>query len=84
MFHTVSPVHGLQESVYYRINVEGTRTILLACEKSPVKAFVFTSSASVVSTGKNVSGLNEKQATIPDGKYEAYTYTKGLAEKMVS
>ncbi|KJA14746.1 hypothetical protein HYPSUDRAFT_220332 [Hypholoma sublateritium FD-334 SS-4] len=82
VFHTVSPVHGLQESVYYRINVEGTRTILLACEKSPVKAFVFTSSASVVSTGQNISGLNEKQVTIPDGKYEAYTYTKGLAEKM--
>ena len=83
VFHTVSPVHGLQESVYYRINVEGTRVILLACEKSPVKAFIFTSSASVVSTGKNISGLNEKQATVPDVKYEAYTYTKGLAEKMV-
>lgn len=83
MFHTVSPVHGLDESVYFRVNVEGTRTILSACDKARVKGFIFTSSASVVSSGQTICGLNEEEIPIPDMKYEAYTYTKGIAEKMV-
>lgn len=83
VFHTVSPVHGLKESVYYRVNIEGTRTILSACQAAGVKCFVFTSSASVVWCDQDLSGLNEEQATIPEKKYEAYNHTKGIAEQMV-
>ncbi|KAF8964500.1 putative sterol dehydrogenase [Flammula alnicola] len=82
VFHTVSPVHGLKEAVYYRVNVEGTRTILSACQTVRVKIFVFTSSSSIVSTGDDISGSSEKEAIIPEYIYEAYTHTKGIAEKM--
>ena len=57
VFHTVSPVHGLKESVYYRVNIEGTRTILSACQAAHVKTFIFTSSSSVVWSDEDVGGL---------------------------
>jgi sterol-4alpha-carboxylate 3-dehydrogenase (decarboxylating) len=83
VFHTVSPVHGLKETIYYRVNIEGTRTILSACQAARVKAFIFTSSSSVVWSDKDVGGLTEAEAKIPDRIYEAYNHTKGIAEKMV-
>jgi len=83
VFHTVSPVHGLKELVYYRVNIEGTRTILSACQAARVKSFIFTSSSSVVWSDKDVGGLTEDEATIPEKIYEAYNHTKGVAEKMV-
>jgi len=76
-------VHGLKELVYYRVNIEGTRTILSACQTAHVKAFIFTSSSSVVWSDKDVGGLTEEEATIPERIYEAYNHTKGVAEKMV-
>lgn len=48
VINTVSPLHGLGAEVYQKVNVEGTTVLLEACQKHAVKAFVFTSSASVV------------------------------------
>ncbi|TGO30857.1 hypothetical protein BPAE_0003g01430 [Botrytis paeoniae] len=49
IFHTASPRFRLLDlELYLRANVEGTRNLLGGAEKLGVKAFVYTSSASVI------------------------------------
>jgi sterol-4alpha-carboxylate 3-dehydrogenase (decarboxylating) len=50
VIHTAAmvPNTGTSNSVTYRVNVEGTKNLLGAAQKSEVKAFVYTSSSSVV------------------------------------
>lgn len=83
VFHTVSPVHGLEDAIYYRINVQGTRTILSTSQAAGVKSLVFTSSTGVVWHGNNIRGGNEEETPIPEIGIDAYTHTKAIAEKMV-
>jgi sterol-4alpha-carboxylate 3-dehydrogenase (decarboxylating) len=73
---TVSPVHGLGKEVYFKVNVEGTRICLEASRAAGVKAFVWTSSASVLFDGENdCINLNET-APIPTKALDPYTETK--------
>jgi len=73
---TVSPIHGLGKDVYFKVNVEGTRTCMEASRDAGVKAFVWTSSASVLFDGESdVVNLNEK-APIPKKALDPYTETK--------
>ena len=73
---TVSPVHGLGKEVYFKVNVEGTRTCIEASQDAGVKAFVWTSSASVLFDGESdVVNLNEA-APIPTKALDPYTETK--------
>ncbi|CCX13659.1 3-beta hydroxysteroid dehydrogenase/isomerase family-domain-containing protein [Pyronema domesticum] len=80
---TVSPVHGLGKDIYFKVNVEGTRICMEASRDAGVKAFVWTSSASVLFDGESdVVNLNEK-APIPTKSLDPYTETKAIGEKMV-
>jgi sterol-4alpha-carboxylate 3-dehydrogenase (decarboxylating) len=73
---TVSPVHGLGKDIYFKVNVEGTRICMEASRDAGVKAFVWTSSASVLFDGESdVVNLNEK-APIPTKSLDPYTETK--------
>lgn len=83
VFHTVSPVHGLKDSIYFRINQQGTNSILSACQSAGVKILVFTSSTGVVWSGKPIRCGNEEEVQIPEIATEAYNHTKAVAEKMV-
>ncbi|KAJ3522868.1 hypothetical protein NMY22_g11698 [Coprinellus aureogranulatus] len=85
VFHTVSPIHGLKKELYYRVNIEGTKTILSACHKvNTVTALVFTSSTGAVWDGSPVNGATEDEMTyLKDDKFDAYGYTKGRAEELV-
>lgn len=64
--------------MYHKVNVEGTKCVIEACQKSGVKALVYTSSASVVSD--NVSDLinaDERWPVIPpSAQTEYYSQTK--------
>ena len=79
----MSPIHGLEDSVYYRVNKQGTSKILAACHSAGVKILVFTSSTGVVWSGNPIIGANEEQVKIPEIATGAYNDTKALAEKMV-
>ena len=80
---TVSPVHGLGKEVYFKVNVDGTRICLEAAAAAGVKAFVWTSSASVLFDGESdVINLNET-APIPAKSLDPYTETKAIGEAMV-
>lgn len=57
VIHTASPVAAgnVPNTVFKKVNVDGTRCVIEACQKTNVKALVFTSSASIISD--NVSDL---------------------------
>ncbi|KAG0637095.1 3-beta hydroxysteroid dehydrogenase/isomerase family-domain-containing protein [Tuber brumale] len=80
---TVSPVHGLGEAIYYKVNVDGTKVLLEASSDAGVRVFVFTSSASVVFDGaSDLINVNES-APIASPAMDPYTETKAIGEKMV-
>lgn len=87
IIHTASPqALSTDSALYHRINVDGTR-ILLQCARNIkiVKAFVYTSSASIVHD--SVSDLIEADGYFPvlylPHQKEVYSHTKALAEDLV-
>lgn len=83
VFHTVSPVYGLPSPIYYKVNEQGSRNILSMCQKSGVKALIYTSSTGVSWTGKSLEGVTEETAKIPEKGYDAYHHTKAIAEQFI-
>lgn len=87
IIHTASPTALASDSaLYFAVNVDGTRN-LLECARSikTVKAFVYTSSASVVHD--TVSDLVEADETFPllflPVQREVYGHTKAIADDLV-
>ena len=67
---------------YHRANVLGTSNVLTACRHHGIARLVYTSSPSVVFTGRDMVGVDE---SVPyPSHYEAdYPQTKAIAERMV-
>lgn len=87
IIHTASPTAlSTDYALYRRVNVDGTR-ILLDCARSSktVKAFVYTSSASVVHD--SISDLVDADESFPvlymPEQREFYSHTKALADDLV-
>ncbi|ESO89403.1 hypothetical protein LOTGIDRAFT_125131, partial [Lottia gigantea] len=83
VFHCATPAPlSNNKALFYKVNYEGTKTIILACKEMKIKKFVLTSSASVVYEGKDI--LNGKE-DLPYAKnpIDYYTETKILQEKVV-
>ncbi|RKF77552.1 Sterol-4-alpha-carboxylate 3-dehydrogenase, decarboxylating [Golovinomyces cichoracearum] len=81
VIHTASPtLTGASRELYRRVNVEGTRCVIEACQKVSVTALIYTSSASIISD--NVTDLinaDEKWPIIPaKSQSEYYSETKAL------
>ncbi|QDS67796.1 hypothetical protein FKW77_006884 [Venturia effusa] len=86
VIHTASPVaFGIPTSVMLKVNVEGTDNLLKAARDVGVKAFVFTSSASVVMDAENdlINADERWPVVVGKAQPEYYTHTKGLAELAV-
>jgi sterol-4alpha-carboxylate 3-dehydrogenase (decarboxylating) len=85
VIHTASPVFNAKNEVHYKVNVEGTKNLLQAAQETGVKAFVYTSSASVIYNPK--TELINADETWPlitgDAQPEYYTTTKAFAETAV-
>ncbi|KAK9465633.1 3-beta hydroxysteroid dehydrogenase/isomerase family-domain-containing protein [Lipomyces arxii] len=84
--HSASPVHGMGKEIYFKVNVDGTQTIvdvLLEDEfREYVKALVYTSSASVIYDGSDLRNADET-FPIPAKAMDAYNETKVLGEQIV-
>lgn len=85
VIHTASPpaqgLGAVANDVFKKVNVDGTRAVISACQKSGVKALVYTSSASVMSNNKDdLINANEDYPVIR-GKMqtEYYSETKVLS-----
>jgi sterol-4alpha-carboxylate 3-dehydrogenase (decarboxylating) len=90
--HTASPTamstKPSARTMFYKVNVEGTRN-LLECAHAigNVKAFIYTSSSSVVHNQRDSlvqATENMPVLTTPDQQPEYYSQTKAIAENMVT
>jgi nucleoside-diphosphate-sugar epimerase len=80
IFHTAAKVDMWgRYADFFRTNVQGTRNIIAACKSAGVQALVFTSSPSVVHTGKDLLGVDEQQP-YPEHFHAFYPQTKAQAE----
>jgi 2-alkyl-3-oxoalkanoate reductase len=84
VFHTaaMAGVWGKYED-YYTTNVAGTKNIIAACKAHGVKRLIYTSSASVIYNGKNMTGDNES-LPYPHRYMTHYPKTKAMAERLVA
>ncbi len=81
VFHLAAIVsaYGNPTDEVVRVNVDGTRNVLDACEKHGIKHFIFTSSSDVYGS-KRKEILDENAKLMPNDKYG---YSKMLAEKVI-
>lgn len=84
VIHTASPImtDSKFKHVMYKVNVEGTKIMLRVSQETGVKAFVYTSSASVIhDTVSDLIHADERWPLIMgDAQAEYYTTTKAEAE----
>ncbi|KAI1779969.1 sterol-4-alpha-carboxylate 3-dehydrogenase [Hypoxylon cercidicola] len=89
VIHTASPpaqgLGAVANDVFKKVNVDGTRAVIAACQQNDVKVLVYTSSASVISNNRDdLINANEDYPVIR-GKMqtEYYSETKAHAEELV-
>lgn len=80
--HSASPIHGQSRKLYFKVNVDGTKTLLAVAKELKVPAFVYTSSAGVLFDGHDLRNVPEEYP-FPKHEIDAYNLTKQIAEQMV-
>lgn len=81
VIHTVSPLAQGAETraakdVFYKVNVEGTKNVIEACQQHGVKALVYTSSSSIVSDNStDLINVDERWPVIT-GKLQTEYYSQ--------
>ncbi|KAL1891875.1 erg26, C-3 sterol dehydrogenase [Sporothrix stenoceras] len=89
VIHTASPAAQsstkVDNDLFYKVNVEGTRTIVDACKAAGVRCLVYTSSASIISDNKSDLINADERWPVIRGKEqtEYYSETKAAAEELV-
>ncbi|KAG5929900.1 hypothetical protein E4U42_003961 [Claviceps africana] len=90
VIHTASPAASsdasVSNSLFHRVNVEGTRSVIQACRATrSVKALVYTSSASVISDNEtDLRNADERWPVMRGARQkEYYSETKAAAEQLV-
>ncbi|KAH7123915.1 3-beta hydroxysteroid dehydrogenase/isomerase family-domain-containing protein [Dendryphion nanum] len=85
VIHTATPGFWSKKEILDKVNVEGTNNLLKAAQDTGVKAFLFTSSASVVVSPKYELVNADETWPLVTGKDqpEYYTTTKAYAETAV-
>ncbi|KAL9072665.1 MAG: hypothetical protein Q9157_005018 [Trypethelium eluteriae] len=86
VIHTASPVFNANKpDLMYKVNVDGTKVLIKASQETGVKAFVYTSSGSLISDQQNdLIYADERYSIVPEHlQPEYYTTTKSLAESHV-
>ncbi|KAF1992147.1 sterol-4-alpha-carboxylate 3-dehydrogenase [Aulographum hederae CBS 113979] len=84
VIHTASPHLDAPRAVLQKVNIEGTENLLKCAAEVGTKAFVYTSSASVVMEGGDLKNVDERWPVITGkDQPEFYAHTKGIAEQTV-
>ena len=80
VIHTASPKFNMANEILYKVNVDGTKTLLRVASETGVKAFVYTSSASVISDSSTDLINADETYPLVTGKQQPdyYTNTKVL------
>lgn len=82
LVHSASPVHGLGQEIYEKVNVQGTKNLISVAKKLKVKALVYTSSAGVIFNGQDIVNADESWP-YPEVHMDGYNETKAFAETEV-
>lgn len=84
VFHTAARV-GVWGSAedFYRVNVDGTRSVIAACRAARVARLINTSSPSVVYNGGDLRGVDESSPLCTQAP-SPYPTSKAAAERLVS
>jgi nucleoside-diphosphate-sugar epimerase len=83
VFHVAARVGAWgPRAAYRRTNVTGTENVLAACRRHAVPKLVYTSTPSVVHTGRDIEGADESLAYAQHFE-SAYAETKAEAERLV-
>ncbi|KAG7088488.1 hypothetical protein E1B28_012476 [Marasmius oreades] len=83
IIHTASPPAGLNDAaLYWKVNVDGTKAVIAAAQECDVRKLVFTSSAGVVFSGKDLVNIDERFPP-PEQAMDAYNESKAKAEEAV-
>lgn len=84
VFHNASAVHTRQhdESLVWRVNLDGTKNVLGACRETGVPKLIYVSSGSVVYEGKDIENGDES-LPYPSISQAPYADSKIAAEKEV-
>jgi len=82
VFHLAGVAHswGLPDEVYYRINVEGTRTLVERAAEAGVKRFVYFSSVKAMAEPPENECVDESWSELPK---DAYGLSKRETEQVV-
>jgi sterol-4alpha-carboxylate 3-dehydrogenase (decarboxylating) len=80
IIHTASPpaqsTSTINDELFRKVNVEGTRAVVTAAQKSGVKALVFTSSASILSDNKSDLVNANEDWPVVRGKNQSEYYSE--------
>jgi nucleoside-diphosphate-sugar epimerase len=71
-----------EEHLQEQVNIEGTRNVLRACEKTGVPCLVLISAAAVMSTGGPIHAVGEEEP-LPVQPFGPYAQSKAQAERLV-
>ncbi|KIY46549.1 C-3 sterol dehydrogenase [Fistulina hepatica ATCC 64428] len=83
IIHTASPDHNCRNpALYFKVNVDGTNTVIAAAIAVGVRKLVFTSSAGVVFNGRDLIDVDER-TPFPEVPMDAYNDSKSRAEAAV-
>lgn len=80
--HSASPMHGLAQEIYEKVNIVGTKTLIKVAKELKVGALVYTSSAGVIFNGQDIRNADESWP-YPDVHMDGYNETKAIAETTV-
>ncbi|KAH3662535.1 hypothetical protein OGAPHI_005787 [Ogataea philodendri] len=80
--HSASPMHGLAQEIYEKVNVQGTANLIKCSREMKIQSLVYTSSAGVIFNGQDIYNADERWP-IPEIPMDGYNETKATAEKMV-
>jgi len=85
VIHTASPNANMHvKELMYKVNVGGTKNILRVSQESGVKAFVYTSSASIIHDTRSDLILADESYPIIIGKDQPQYYTTTKAEAEIA
>ena len=85
IIHTASPMHGAEPQVFWKVNVEGTKTVIAAAVANGISKLVYTSTAGVTFSGhEDMIDIDERLPYVTEETaHDTYNFTKALAEKFV-
>ncbi len=80
VIHTASPAAQsstrVADALFYKVNVEGTRTVIDACKATGVRCLVYTSSASIISDNRSDLINADERWPVVRGKDQTEYYSE--------